>query len=171
MNWERVWIIGNGPSSHTFNHDRLKNENVVVLNRSLFWFDAQAFFSIDRNFVRQYSQDIQYFKGEKHIALPIPHPVISGVTWYDWSYGDGLSDDQHVISVGCNSGYAAINLCYLKGSKEIHLVGYDMDPKDNDQYQFWSKAFNTMIPQLDSRNIKVINHNPNSFVTAFEKRP
>lgn len=171
MSWDRVWIIGNGPSSSTFDRTRLTNENVLVINRSLFYYEASAFFSLDRNFIRSYAREIENFKGEKHLALSMPHVVISGVQWYDWSYADGLSDNPHVLNTGCNSGYAAINLCYLKGSKEIHLVGYDMDPKDNDQYQFWSKTFNKMIPQLNARGVKVWNHNPNSFITAFEKIP
>jgi hypothetical protein len=172
MNWNRVWIIGNGPSRLTFDCDRLENENVIVLNSGLLrysLYSASAFFSLDRKFITRYVRAIENFKGEKHLALPSPRPVINGTVWYDWSHKDGLSEIPGVLCTGCNSGYAALGLCYTHMTKEIHLVGYDMDPKDNDQYQFWAKSFRTMIPQLDARGIKVWNHNPNSFIDAFPK--
>ena len=169
MNWKQpIWIIGNGPSSSKFDRSRL-GENILVINRGSFVFPAKAFFSLDRNFVTHYAQFIDEFPGEKHIALPSPRPEIKGAHWYDWAYGDGLSDDPHVLNTGCNSGYAAINLAYILGSKEIHLVGYDMDLKDNSQYQFWAKAFDTMLPQLNAKGIKVYNHNPQSHITAFPR--
>ncbi len=131
---------------------------------------SDAFFSLDRNFILRNIEAIRCFTGEKHIALPDKRlHVMKGIEFYDWSYRDGLSDNPHVISTGCNSGHGALNLCYLKGSKEIHLVGYDMDPKHNSQFQFWSKKFDDTLPQLESRGIKVWNHNVNSHITAFER--
>lgn len=171
MFWDRVWIIGNGPSSLTFDRNRLEGQSVLVINRGCYVYPANAFFSLDRNFVTHHARSIEEFHGEKHIALPNPRPDIKGAQWYDWGHGNGLSENPHVINTGCNSGYAAIGLCYLRGSKEIHLVGYDMDSKDHSQFQFWVKAFNTMIPQLNTRGIKVLNHNPKSFITAFERVP
>jgi hypothetical protein len=147
----------------------LEHENVIVINRGLFKYPASAFFSLDRNFITAYAQHIEDFDGEKHLALPHPRPGVRGAQWYDCGYADGLSENENVINTGCNSGYAAVNLSYIQGAKEIHLVGYDMDPKDNSQYRFWAKAFDTMRVQLHAKNIKVWNHNINSFITAFER--
>jgi hypothetical protein len=171
MTWGKVWIIGNGPSSITFDRRRLINESVLVINRGRYTFPADAFFSLDRDFITRHVKDIEDFKGEKHLALPLPRPEIKGAVWYDWSYQDGLCEHPHMLATGCNSGYAAIGLCYTLGTKEIHLVGYDMDPMDHDQYQFWSKAFNTMLPQLNARGVKVFNHNVDSYITAFPRIP
>jgi hypothetical protein len=42
-----------------------------------------------------------------------------------------------------------------------------MDPRDNDQYVYWAHQFHTMLPQLKAGGIKVLNHNPESLITAF----
>jgi hypothetical protein len=171
MNWSKVWIIGNGPSRNSFDDDLLKDQSVLVLNKALFHYHdkAEAFFSLDQDFVTKHEALIRAFKGEKYIALADNWPEIPDVHFLGWSYAEGLSEDPNVVCTGCNSGYAAINLCVLNGSKEIHLVGYDMDPSENTQYKFWAKTFDTMIPQLKRHSVKVFNHNKNSFITAFPR--
>lgn len=170
MNWERVWIIGNGPSAMKFDMSRLSGESVLVLNKALFRYpQADGFFTLDRDFVYKNFEEIVKFKGEKFLALPNRNLTVEGIEFYDWDYQYGLCEKPGVLSTGCNSGYAAINLAYQKNAREIHLVGYDMDPKDYSQYKFWIPLFDTMLPQLELRGIKVINHNVDSFITAFER--
>lgn len=177
MNWDVIHILGNGPSADGLDTDFFAGKNLLVINRAAVRIpSAGALFSLDRNWINQNTELIKNFKGERYLALALPESVpnevnkgwIPGVEYFNWWHRDGLSDNPCCVCTGCNSGYAAINVAYHKGTKEIHLYGYDMDPKDNDQYQFWSKAFDTMIPQLNNRGIKVWNHNPKSFITAFE---
>ena len=96
---------------------------------------------------------------------------LPGVKYSLWGYGKGLSNDPEHIKTGCNSGYAALNLAYLKGSQEIHLIGYDMNPADNDQYQFWAPLFLDTVEQFKVRGTKVLNHNPSSSIDAFPRVP
>ena len=59
MNWDRpIWIIGNGPSSSTFDRARVQwyDGRVLVINKGIFHYAADAFFSLDRNFVKEYAQ-------------------------------------------------------------------------------------------------------------------
>lgn len=173
--WDSVWIIGGGKSRERFDTGSLHGKRVIAINAAIsFYPKADVVFSIDANWIYRNRNFLEKFSGEKYVALPadsIPATIaaIPGVVYYRWSHQDPLSEDPGILSVGCNSGHAAINLAYLKGSREIHLIGYDMDPRDLEAYIYWASMFNRMIPQLNAKGVKVYNHNPDSFVTAFEK--
>jgi hypothetical protein len=111
------------------------------------------------------------FTGEKYLAVPLETwPECGGVpgaVYLRRSHEAGLSNDPGALCTGGNSGYAAINLAYLKGAETIHLVGYDMDPKMDDKYRQWIPRFRTMLPQLRRKDVTVLNHNKNSFIDAF----
>lgn len=179
-NWDEVWIIGNGPSGKDFDPTLWRPGRVLALNEVAFRFhEAGIFgfslFSLDGNWVRRRREFLDKFSGEKYLCLPLDTfsdcADITGVEYLNRSSADGLSDDPETLNTGCNSGYAAINLAYLRGATKIHLIGYDMDPSDphSDQYKFWAPMFQTMVPQLTTRNITVLNHNPKSFINAFCK--
>ncbi len=44
-----------------------------------------------------------------------------------------------------------------------------MAPEDNTQFVFWAPMFRQMIPQLEAKGVRVYNHNPFSYIDAFEK--
>ena len=174
FDWHEVWITGNGPSSSRVTIP--DGASVLAINDSVFRTLAAnryrvAFFTLDKDWVRKHTGWLSWFPGEKHVALPLTTwpdcDGIAGVTYHGWSHVEGLSDDPGVIATGQNSGYGAINLCYLNGTKLIHLVGYDMDPIHNPNYRFWAPFFAHALPQLEAAGVKVLNHNPNSFVKAF----
>ena len=181
ISWDKVWIIGNGPSRQSFDFEKLKQrgDTVIALNKALHEFPwAQVFFSIDYNFIFGNIERLRHFKGEIHLVLKDKSDalLLTGVhqlsfNSYLRSYANGFSDDLKVICTGCNSGFAAINLAYQKNAKEIHLLGYDMDPKDprESQYRFWHKEFDYTLDQLAEKRIQVYNHNPNSFIDAYSK--
>ena len=179
FDWCNVWIVGNGPSSASILPHIPEGASVLCLNDALYRVlnldkaHRVAVFSLDRHWVYRNKNILASFCGEKHIALPLgtfPECAdIPGVEYYGWSHIEGLSDDPHVIATGQNSGYGAINLCYLKGAKSIHLVGYDMDPAHDKNFKYWAPFFRHALPQLRARGIVVLNHNPDSFVDAFPK--
>ena len=128
-----------------------------------------AVFSLDRNWVKRNRDFLASFHGERHVALPPLYRAecgdVPGVHYYGWSHADALSDDPDVIATGQNSGYGAIGLCYLQGTKVIHLIGYDMDTEYMKTY--WAPFFHHALPQLKAKGVKVWNHNPDSHVTTF----
>lgn len=84
---------------------------------------------------------------------------------------------------GGNSGYGALNLAYLKGSRRIILLGYDFchsathwhegyawQGKSNDSmYRKWATQFIRALPQLHKHGVQVLNASPDSAITAFPK--
>jgi hypothetical protein len=179
QNWRETWIIGGGPSAGSFDLESLRGKNILAVNDSIDRLlslvppELPPVFSLDNRWIRRRLDFLASYSGEKYLAVPLDTwPDCGGIpdaTYLRWSHADGLSEDPEVVCTGCNSGYAAVNLAYLKGAQEIHLVGYDMDPKDNDAYEYWASLFHTMLPKLNARGVRVTNHNPRSFVTAFPK--
>jgi hypothetical protein len=180
--WRETWIIGGGPSARAFDLGSLRGQNILAVNDSIDLLlnslhntchgdFAPPLFSLDNRWIQRRREFLAAYPGDKYLAVPLDTwpecGGIPGATYLRWSHADGLSEDLEVVCTGCNSGYAAINLAYLKGAQLIHLFGYDMDPKDNDAYEYWASLFRNMLPQLNARGIQVINHNPRSFVTAF----
>lgn len=175
--WSEVWIVGGGHSARGFDLASLRGKTVLAINESVkrlgFVGVAAAFFSLDNNWIRANYDFLEYFEEEKYLALPLETwPDLDGISnavYLKWSHGDGLSEYPDTVCCGGNSGYAAVNVAYLKGAKKIHLIGYDLDPEVNDQHQYWSPRFKSMLCQLDRAGVSVLNHNPNSFIDAFPK--
>lgn len=175
--WSEVWIVAGGPSAKAFDLQSLAGKQVLAVNDPIFWpalmKRSTAVLSLDNNWVRQHRYFLEVFEGERYIALPQETwpdcAGIPGAKYLQWGHDGGLSEDPGVIHTGGNSGYGAIGLAYLKGAKEIHLVGYDMDPADGEKYEHWAPQFRSMLPQLETRGVRVLNHNPRSFVDAFPR--
>jgi len=176
--WNEVWIVGNGPSSKSFDLEAWRPGRLLLLNEAakrvkLPNMEKHAVFSVDGPWVERNSLFLSRFGGEAYVAVPLdtfPDAAdIPGVQYLRRIPKDGLTADPEAVHCNTNTGYAAINLAVNKGATLIHLIGYDMDPKDNDQYQFWAPAFRTMKNFLKDRNVRVMNHNPDSFIDAFSK--
>jgi len=134
---------------------------------------AVTLFSLDAHWVRRHRDFIGELDCEKYLALPLETwpdlAGIPGVRYLQWGAGDGLNENISTVNTGCHSGYGALGLAYHKRAWNIHLVGYDLDPAYNNQYQFWAKNYDATRDQLRKRNVAVWNHSPNSFIGAFPK--
>lgn len=173
--WPECWVVAGGDSARHFDFSRARGA-VLVVNDAIFLVALQglatAVFSVDSNWVRRRRVFLDSFAGEKYLAVPLEtFPECGGVrgaAYLRWSHQAGLSDDPGAVCTGGNSGYAAINLAYLKGARVIHLAGFDMEDAD-DRFRQWIPRFRTMLPQLSARGVTVINHNPRSAIDAFPR--
>lgn len=174
--------MAGGNSAKAFDYSCLRGKRVLAVNDSVFMIStlqvallAVAVFSADAHWAIRHCDFLNGFRGEKYLAVPLETwPAcdgIPGATYLRRCYREGLNLNLETPSVctGGNSGYAAINLAVLKGAKEIHLVGYDMDPAEGDKYRQWIPRFRTMLPQLRLCGVQVWNHNRDSYIDAFQK--
>jgi hypothetical protein len=181
--WSEVWIVAAGHSACDFDFDRLAGKTVIVINDACHHptlaqrraASEVTLFSADPDWVGRHLGDLEYWPGPRYVCVALdtnPHLAdIPRVTYLERFHFFGLSENPAALCTGGNSGYAAINLAWLKHAMEIHLVGYDMDPSTRgmgDKFTEWIPRFRTMIPQLGQRGVRVINHNRNSFIDAFE---
>lgn len=172
-----------GPSAYAFDLRRLAGKRVIAVNNAvdLLGFGsyllrtpdiAAAVFSLDSEWVYRRRVFLESFPGERYAALPLESfpecAGIPGVTYLRHSENQGLSDDPSAVS-GKFSGHGALNLAYLQGAREIHLVGFDMDSREGEKFVKWIPTFRDALPQLNNRGVRVINHNLASCVDAFLK--
>ena len=150
--YPEVWVVGGGPSSKLFDPARLTGKVVLLVNDALSLFSsaqmrlfrAAVAVSVDNDWIRRRRPLLKSFDGEKYFALPLETwPDCGGITgavYLQRGPARELSDDPAFLNTGGNSGYSAINLAYLKGAREIHLIGFDMNLDTRgktDLYEQW----------------------------------
>lgn len=96
---------------------------------------------------------------------------------------DGISEKDHGICTGSNSGYQALNIAVLSGGTPILLVAYDMRyhgkrthshnghavKMPESTYFGYARHFSTMQVQLAKLRVKVVNCTPNSAIPTFDR--
>lgn len=179
------YVIGSGPSLTGFDFDALPEGYRIGANKSAWLANCDALVSIDKNFWRNYSKEIAAFKGDKYITQnTLRDQPDYGAKIMGHDRGDGFSRDPNTLR-GSNSGFAALNLAYLLGYKEIALLGFDFQWSSgkshfHDGYTWqnkqadrhlatWQRAFDT----IDQSDVNIVNFvGPSgSRITAFKARP
>ena len=190
---QRCFIIGGGKSLTGFDFETLRGENIIAINRAVEYAPfAEIMFSMDSRLYTWYKgrggrklPDDAYEKFNAYRGLRI---------WTDHKEASFENDVLLVKFIGCNglltslregiytggnSGYAAIQLAVGLGSKEIYLLGYDMDKKGNfhsgypsgtngdPEVMGWIEGMNKLAPKLEAAGIQVINMNPKSKLRCF----
>ena len=176
--WDSVCIVAGGPSVQDVPISFLRRQRrLLLVNDAALRLSSlnpmSSFFSLDHNWVRRHRDFLIAFQGEKFVALPLETwpdcGGIPGVTYLEWDYDSGLSEDPTKINTGGNSGYGALGITYHKRAKNIFLVGYDMDPATDDKFFQWVRRFRTTSRQFRAAGANVWNLNPDSHVDAFPK--
>lgn len=147
---ETVFLVGGGPSLEGFDFNKLKHEEVIVVNKALFdvpW--AKYFITMDRLFVDKVG--LMKFKAtgtpkvfvanmeclvERDGLIVDPHCGFGPDGYvYDLSMFDvilksrssqGCGRTFKEFANGANSGFCALQFALLLGYKSICLLGYDM---------------------------------------------
>jgi len=173
-----VWVVAGGPSARSFDVTRMAKDNIILVNDAYKLLTEHqlntwrvALCSVDPDWIQGHRRMLARHLGEVYVAVD-GYPEcdgIAGVVYLNRRHEYGLSDDPTHLCTGGNSGYAAVNLAYLKGARTIRMVGFDMDPIDGDKFVEWAPLFKTMLPQLRKKDVRVVNHNRESFITAFTK--
>lgn len=122
------------------------------------------------------------------------HPALPYLTCEIWTHKRAIPDDYthprlHVIETSLNnvntdpadpswimghlSGIAAINIAYLKGYREIYLLGYDMQGSNYHDEEEVKFARNNKLAYKFARfletDAKIYNCNPGSWLEVFPK--
>jgi hypothetical protein len=175
-----LYIVGGGPSLRGFDFSRLIGRGRILgVNKAPFNIPCDAMFTLDQTFTRLMREEICAFVqsgGDATLAMPPNedgHKPIDGARYVVRRRGSGLSEDDREI-FGLNSGYGALGLGYLRGAKEIALLGFDFDyDKDgnthwHDGYTWhsrqnhkylarWTREFDRPARQLKEAGVNVIN--------------
>ena len=180
-----VFLIGGGPSLENFNWDLLKEKSIIAINKSFLsvpW--AQVIYWTDSRFYTWYKDKIDELTAEKY-TVGVGSQYKPDVKLLQKGMRHGLELTNDKLAHGDNSGYAAINLAYHLGAKNIILLGYDMGIKGNkthfhDGYPVkptskaiyhnrFIKAFPHILEPLEKRGVKVYNISNNNLLDCFKK--
>jgi hypothetical protein len=181
---EKVIIIGGGSSASSVDFNRINGLKIGV-NDSAFHTPCDILFSMDGPWIKNRRHEIQQFPGERWLAVPPNYTdFIPGVNYLKLASWQGkMSDSPDTITCG-NSGYGAMNLAYLKQSKVIILIGFDMNLSPahyhwhngycwfdghlaNGDYIRWVKQAEIIAAQCFLRDMLVVNCNLKSAIRNF----
>lgn len=198
---DKVFIIGGGPSAKAVDFKSLERygHDIICVNKSIEHVShAKIFITMDYTFFKKTRMSINDItnrvdesvfilnKQNPHIEevngvitdtkFNIPYTqlnqldsVISSTKETNPGFGLNVSDFAH----GNNSGYCAIQLAILMKYKEIHLIGFDLIPRDNvthfhNGYNQNKKNFQKSLQKYRDRvvsDLKLYN-NDNIFVST-----
>lgn len=129
----RTFILGGGPSLRGFDAGQLRGHGkVIAINDAGLYMCpwADILFWSDRRWLDWNAHLLHLHTGERKVARKPPHvPLDCEVHVVDF-HPPGLSTDPDAVG-GCCSGSSAINLAYLLGSRQIVLLGFDMNDQGN----------------------------------------
>ena len=180
---QTVYIVGGGPSLKNFNWDLLKNKKVIAINRAYEFCNADVVYWTDTRFYQWNKDELDALTATKYTIQPSANQINVNVIRKGMRHG--LETNPSLLAHGDNSGYAAINLAYHLGAKQIVLLGYDMgNVKDSTHFhdgykvtpttdETYETRFMTGFPilaeLLKEKGINVWNASPISKLTCFQK--
>lgn len=185
LNWDKVVIIGSGPSLTQEQIDYCKGKaNVIAVNDNYKlapW--ADMLYACDLKWWDWYEQDTQDFEGIR-ATCDMAAAEKYDLNYIKGTYEDGLSDDTEVIHTNKNSGAQALNIAVHYGAKEIFLLGFDCKDKNGSNhwfgdhpdltrptYSYWLPNWELINDDCEMLGVKVWNCSDDSALTMFEQRP
>lgn len=182
-----TFVIGGGPSLKGFDFNKLDGYKIGA-NKAAIEAQCDCLVSMDSAYETRLRSEVEAFPGEVILAHVRPEGVsnrIPGAIYVKSVRNAGLSNDPSVV-YGHNSGYAALNVAYLKGAKRIALLGFDMKMGDTKHfhsgyswskgagnYKSWTRFFDHAAKILSAKGVEVINYigPEGSALTQFPTRP
>jgi hypothetical protein len=147
---KRVFIIAGGYGVNEFDLSLLKNEDVIVVNKSIEkYINAKYFVTMDITLLRKIDKNIfNSFNGDKVFIVNLAPGYMQdkagciidskfNIT-YELDKFDvilksraerGVGFSYSDFRNGANSGYCALQFAIIQGYEEIYLLGYDLDVK------------------------------------------
>ena len=191
VNTDQVcYVIAGGPSLRNFPFDQLPAGYRIGANLSGWLANCDMLVSLDRAFHRRNEDDLRRYTGHAVVALKHEHihEKLPNVHYWRFERGDGFSTHRGALS-GSNSGFAAFNMAYVLGFRDIALLGFDFKWHNNEhhwrddyptpgkrydhQLRAWARAFDAPAARLKAECVRVTNFiGPmGSSVTAFPTLP
>jgi hypothetical protein len=192
---EVVYVQGCGTSLKGYDFNLLTGKRIISTNKGfVFLPNFDCIVSLDGKLYKDYAKDSLDVIGAKKCFTerPFENPYnlnIQLLRCPKWE-GFNFDEDTDIVCSGNNSGYAAIQIAYKLGARNIVLLGIDMYSFDGnhffddekvygtyptyapDHWDFTVKKFNDMpAREMFLHGVNVINCSMKSAVTIFPKYP
>jgi len=152
---KRIFLVAGGPSLKGFDFSKLKNEDTIVVNKSIFDVPSPNYFiTVDYTFLRKINiNKFKSIKTTKVFVVDFSHSFLKEQNGqivdtrfnliYDLNVFDviiksyraeGIGYSFDDFRTGLNSGYCALQQAVILGYKEIILLGFDLNASDTTHY-------------------------------------
>lgn len=138
---------------------------------------------------KQVAEKYEAFPGERcsiqHAGAYVTDPRVHKLKNLHFPHhGDGLSLNPRYLVTARNSGYQAINLAVLAGSRRLLLLGYDGRAANDGRshwfgehpvptpavvYEHFRKGFSAGEKHLAQAGVTVLNCSPGTYIDSFPK--
>lgn len=131
---ERAILVANGPSLNCMNLDFLRHEIVIGVNKiflgfNLFRFYPRYYVAINRKVIEQAAEHIKMLNCVKFISSRGADLIPENALTYHLNTRNPPARFCHDISQGVHEGwtvtYAALQIAYFLGFKEVIIIGMD----------------------------------------------
>jgi hypothetical protein len=188
-----VIVVGSGPSLKGFDFNRLKGLGYILAVKGALW-DlpfADAAIGIDRTWMQAEAERIEAAAQTMPVFLTVKpeeyaqHQRRMPSAQFIELVRRGNCFQKTRVECGSTSGFAALNLAFIKGARVMVLFGFDYNDGgghyDSNAYRHklesinarlwpkWAKYFDGLIPDVESSGLTIINASPDSTITAFQK--
>ena len=192
----RWFIVASGPSLIKEDIEKLKGQNVIVINTTYKlapW--ATVLYACDPKWWH-WNEGAKDFEGEKWTQYSgmgkegrlKEYIEKNNLEDYKLKYvksvpNSGISEDPNYIYQGSNSGIQAINLAYHFGAREMVLLGFDMQQtngknhwhedhpdKVNAHWHRWLGLYEVVSNDAKRLGISIINCTRETALKCFEKQ-
>ena len=179
------WVIcASGPSIAREDLSLLRDCRIMAVNNAHRLVpNADVLYAGDGAWWDEYHDETSAFAGERWTADHAA-AIRYRLRWVLRKSGRGLCATRRVIYAGGNSGYAAINLAYHMGAREIVLLGYDMHRSGGAHFfgehpshmlsapeqhiPMWREAFTALAADLRHHGVRVVNCTQGTALTCFQ---
>jgi hypothetical protein len=173
---EPCYCIGCGSSIREFDFSLLKPYYTIGCNHIMLDYEVDCGVFLDRSFYDDYRTALPLLKCEiwAHKRAVPERYNLAGMRLIETSLNNvntDMADPSWVM--GHLSGIAALNIAYLKGYREIYLIGYDMQGSNYHDEEEVKFARNNKLAYKFARfletDAKIYNCNPDSWLEVFPK--
>ena len=179
---QTVICIGGGPSLTKADARYAVNKCPIIAINDAFRLvpECDALYVCDLKWWDWYYEETEFLKCPRITTCVKAKEKYPLLHLLDGKHEPGLSTVPDTLHYGANGGYQAINLAVLYGAKKIVLLGYDMrtikglshwfgnhPDRAVSHYKRWIPGFKTMLPQLQSMGVEIVNCSPGSALDAF----
>lgn len=191
-----VFVVGGGPSLIPWRdhlHKLADRGYVVAVNDAYVDVKPDAIVTLDYRWFKERKKDVPSMPGPVYYVLPSgtkPEPPKVPNAIYlkrkQAKQGQVLSYDTDYLVNGLTSGHAGMQYAWLKGGKEIYLLGMDFKqgPKGEHHYHKrytwgqtssirscypkWAERFNECRGMFKRAGVQVYNCSPDTLLKGFD---
>jgi len=178
----RVFVLGGGPSLLNEDLNLLNDERVLAVNNAYKFPQADAVYFKDCTWYL--GKPNVWFEGHEEDLKSFNGPIFTtckrvkgdpAVTWVEKGPSSGICTQENMVVKSTNAGHEALNVAYHLGASSVVLIGYDMQPVDNERNwhrdhpedadaEYWKfyRDVKGGVETLDGLGIPVYNTSPYS---------